>query len=332
MINRKHLFAVSLILMIFQPVMAKTESYYTGAKSGSLFQFHNRMTVNFHHYFYWCAQFSRSNREHPCLPLLSQDQKGALDTLMSWYQSNGANDKLHHMLFSDSKLTWLNASLLSSSKTEAILAPGIRTAFVRSLDIYKQTLWPKHELENMKWLKALQHKLEKYESGMVDNLASLLPSHTMGQQSVIVDIVYRAGNKGAYTSSRTSHVVINTAASDYQDWAAFEMLFHEYGHARGMAKHDQLRLALSKHLQHMNKGQHSTFWHAILFYTVGELTQHIAKLEGQDYRPYAFKNELFSRKWRHYKNIVRLAWGPYVDGRSSMNQAIQLTSALLKAI
>ena len=76
------------------------------------------------------------------------------------------------------------------------------------------------------------------------------------------------------------------------------------------------RLGLQDHRQLPN----GTLWHALLFYTTGEV---VKKELGHDYQPYAYKNGLWTRAWPMYVTALQQDWQPWLDRQTSVDAALE---------
>jgi hypothetical protein len=109
----------------------------------------------------------------------------------------------------------------------------------------------------------------------------------------------------------------------------FEVLFHEASHALAGA----VTAAISREFRERDKPIPRDFWHALLFYTTGEIVRRDVEYgtmkftdEKGDlpaaYLPYAARFGLYSGSWEHFRGLLDLYWLPYLDGRVSFDTAI----------
>jgi hypothetical protein len=114
--------------------------------------------------------------------------------------------------------------------------------------------------------------------------------------------------------------------------AALEMLFHEASH--GIA--GGVRDAIARECRARNKPIPRDLWHALLFYTTGDVVRRAVKLPetgdgkgGAVYRPYAQRHGLYSRGWQNFERLLERYWQPYLDGKVEFDRAvIRLVAAL----
>ena len=161
-----------------------------------------------------------------------------------------------------------------------------------------------------------------------------------------MDVTAYANWAGAYTTLDPLRVVIASTDPRNQGSAALEILFHEASH--GIAEPVQL-LAINRECRQRDKAIPRDLWHALLFYTTGEVikpvmaaqeaqserdggtsaTNAVGGVTGSEYMPYAFRERLYQRGWDNYLSLLRRFWQPYLDGKTSFDDAIaHMVSAL----
>jgi hypothetical protein len=80
------------------------------------------------------------------------------------------------------------------------------------------------------------------------------------------------------------------------------------------------------------------FWHALLFYTTGEIVRRDIEYGSMtftneqkngvsEYLPYAARFGLYSGSWEHFRALLDLYWMPYLDGRLSFETAMARMAA-----
>jgi hypothetical protein len=112
-------------------------------------------------------------------------------------------------------------------------------------------------------------------------------------------------------------ILITSLDPLYAGESSLEMLFHE-------ASHTGLIAGIERFLEQecsARKKNCDNLWHAVLFYTVGEVARrHL----GADYVPYAVRSgvsEPGSRMGRYYPLLEQL-WRPYLEGRAESRTAL----------
>jgi len=151
-----------------------------------------------------------------------------------------------------------------------------------------------------------------------------------------VDVVWYGGPYGAYTSLAPTHVTLSSHDARNQGIYGFEVLFHEASHALAGAVNE----AIAREFRQRDKPIPRDLWHALLFYTTGELvrrdlafgTMTLAALQGTDpskYQPYAARFGLYSGSWDRFRGMLDLYWRPYLDGKVSFDTAVARLAAAL---
>jgi len=138
---------------------------------------------------------------------------------------------------------------------------------------------------------------------------------------VRVDVVAYANWAGAYTTREPSHVTVSSRAPNSGGTLAFETLFHEVMHTLD----DGLSGALGDAARAQNKRTRGIA-HTMVFYTLGELTRRLFP----GHTPYAEVAGLWRRNpMAPVLPVLRTHWQPFLDGRSSFEEAIRAIVAAL---
>ena len=80
--------------------------------------------------------------------------------------------------------------------------------------------------------------------------------------------------------------------------------------------------ALRRHVAAQGQGKRPPWqlWHAIIFYTAGELTRRAIP----HHVPYAVANGLWNREpWSAFRKALDAHWRPYLDGQITFDEALQ---------
>lgn len=274
------------------------------AERQTTFDFHSNFWVNLHHFLYeqaiakqpepvdapeWQAAMNLYRKEIVKYDLLSRDISGI-----------------------NTELTQLDGA---ASLKGAHLSADLVQALEGAAPFYRARWWPQHDRANRAWIEAATPLVAKNEAVLRKELAAAYqtpwPSGT-----VRTDVTEYASWSGGYTTVEPTHITISSTALANQGDAALEILFHEASH--GLIR--KVMEALSAQLDAQNKlFQRRQFWHALLFYTVGEYVR--ASLD--DYTPYAVRHGLYDRSWQGANGVLKKDWQPYLDGRIDMTTAVK---------
>ena len=133
-----------------------------------------------------------------------------------------------------------------------------------------------------------------------------------------------AGPFGAYTIMGRSGGVITTMScrdDGYQGLRALEMLLHESSHAVVGPNNGTVAGAIAEGAKAHGVAVPDGLWHAIIFATSSELTRRALAERGvTDYVPSS--EDLFTRVWPKYRAPVEGYWFAYLDGKGTLEQAI----------
>ncbi len=258
------------------------------ARAEPLFDFHSNFWVNLHHYLYQqvAAPYYRELAKHD---LLTREMEAI-------------NNRLADLE---------GAATLKGSG----LAPELIAALGAAAPAYKTGLWIEHNRGNLAWIEAVKPLIAKHGAALSKELAAAYET-AWPDGPIRVDVAEHAGWSGAYTTLKPTHITISSIAPGNQGASALEILFHEASHS--LIEH--VEKALSAEAAAQNKlFQRRAFWHAVLFYTAGELTRR--RLDG--YTPYAIKNGLYDRGWAGALPVLEKDWKPYLDGKIDFTTAVQ---------
>lgn len=216
-------------------------------------------------------------------------------------------------------------SVLARHENDAVLAdnelPGqLLEALNQVAGIYRRTAWPAQDKMNRTWLSRHAAQIQRLGPPLSKELSAAF-GVPWPKERVRLDLVPMAGGGGAYTSLGPLHIVLSTVDPRNQGVTGLEILFHEASH--GLVQ--QLRTALKASSDHLAIQEPPNLWHAVLFYTVGELV----KRHLPDYTPYAFSQGLWTRAWPNYIGPIQEQWKPYLDRKRSL---IQASDALIQRV
>src|SRR5262249_35197492 len=119
-----------------------------------------------------------------------------------------------------------------------------------------------------------------------------------------------------YTAPHAALITLSSEDPSYAGDTGVEMLFHEVSHLIVGRVEEGLEASAKRQGPTIPRG----LWHDVIFYTAG----HIARERlGSAYVPYAERpsSRLFGENDPTLV-VLKLAWQPYLDGRVSMDAAI----------
>jgi hypothetical protein len=197
------------------------------------------------------------------------------------------------------------------------LAPELTAKLEAAAVVYRRAQWSKDDASNRRWIAAIEPALARHGDALAPDLAAVYRS-PWPKDPIRVDVSVMAGPFGAYTVGEPPHITITSGRPEYQGDAALEMLFHEASHA--LISPIEERIAKACEATH--KPTPPVLWHALLFFTTGEI---VKRRLGEGYVPYADANGLYDRGpgWRQYREIFEREWRPYLAGKIEQEAAIR---------
>ena len=325
---RVSLYVLSLTLLVMiigfnaiSPVLLQQPKHKKEIND-SIFDFHSGMWINLHHFIYYQALLKDTgntvnrpvNRDTIDFNGLNKIQRQDWLTAIEYYRKN----LISKDLLMDADMETLK-NILEDKENDKLLEDTELPVELKSIlnsvsDSYKTFYWKQQDQDNKFWIEKIKPLVQMYGDTLI---AELQTKYLMRwpEKPIRVDVTNYANWTGAYTSLYPNRITISSIDSRNQKLAALEVLFHEASHIII----DTVRTTLTEICRRSNKLlPKRDLWHAILFYTTGE----IIKGHLKQYIPYAYQNELWNRAWPMYINYLDKDWQPYLKGEIPLNIAI----------
>jgi hypothetical protein len=320
-----------------------------------VFELHSGFWVNLHHFLYLQARLMNGNSSSmdsgrgaapPDEPLASltdfpAEEVKAWEAAVSFY----AKDLARRDLLLNSEMETINNRLSemetctevlgkSSAACKFGLQADLADALDRAAPVYRAHWWPEQDRANREWIAHVAPMVQQMGVELSVQLADVY-QRPWPAGRLRVDVVWYGGPYGAYTSLVPTHLTLSSHDVRNQGIYGFEVLFHEGSHALAGAVNE----AIAREFRQRDKPIPRDLWHALLFYTTGELvrrdlafgTMTLAALQGTDpsnYQPYAARFGLYSGSWDRFRGMLDLYWRPYLDGKVSFETAVARLAAV----
>jgi hypothetical protein len=335
------LITCALALAVFAPAKLRAQQPGDSPAATPVIEFHSGFWINLHHFLYQQARLrddaaeftgrgAQSLKEYSSAPPagdLSPAEEKAWNAALDIYSRDWASRDLlrnSDMVIVNNRLAELENCADISPKAPPACAASLRvelvTALTQAAPVYRAHWWPQQDGENRAWMAAVTPLIHTMGSNLASRLASVY-QHDWPPGHMRVDVVWYAGPEGSYTTLDPAHITIASHDTRNQGMAAFEMLFHEASHtlAAGVSQ------SIERHCRDLGKPIPRDLWHALLFYTTGELVRReVANLPqpASAYTPYAVKNGLYDHGWNDYEPALERYWQPYLNGSVDFDTAI----------
>lgn len=334
-----------------------------------VFELHSGFWVNLHHTLYYEAKQrgnpsppSQTNHAGPQLKLKTMKDAGtaltpaeqiAWSTAVAYYAANYANKDL---LFNTDLILLKNQledfedcdelSGAHKKSCDAGLPPNVTRILDNAAPVYRAHLWPDQDRANRRWIARVAPLVVEQGVGVSQRLADIYQTK-WPQEKIRVDVSAYANSAGAYTTLDPLRVSISSTDPRNQGDEAFEVLFHEASH--GIA--EPVQEAIIRECRQREKAIPRDLWPALILYTTGEVIQPLlttSSSEPQDeqgagnsgltaapavpqktHMPYTVREGLYQRGWKDYYELLIRFWQPYLDSKSTFDDAIaRMVSAL----
>lgn len=342
-----------LIITLFFPFACSAQEESQSSPL-PVFEFHSGFWLNLHHTLYRQARLQRSSNAganavaaSPSLGNLTPAEQRLWNSALAFYAKTYADKDLTvslEMILIKNQLgdfeTCEDLAGLKKKTCDAGL-PGKLTETLDSVaSIYRSHLWPEHDRANRRWISSVAPLVRRNGLELSHRLAEIYQT-PWPKERIRVDVTSYASSTGAYTSLDPLRVTVCATDARNQGQEALEVLFHEASH--GIA--DVVQDAIFRECRQRDKPIPRDLWHALLFYTTGELIRPIVVDVAQSspgssglnssgagssgYVPYAVREGLYKRGWENYLRILTQYWQPYLDGRVEFSDAVaHMVSAL----
>jgi len=319
-----------------------------------VFELHSGFWINLHNTLYQEARQRRDptagqnapaapNLRHAAKAPLSASEQKAWEAAVAYYTAHYASQDL---LFSTELILLKNQigdfedcdelSGASKKTCDAGLSPQLTEVLDAAAPVYRAHLWPAHDRANRRWIAQVAPLIREQGVGLSERLADIYQTRWPSDK-IRVDVSAYANWAGAYTTLDPLRVTISSLDARNQGSEALEVLFHEASH--GIA--ERVESAINRECRQRDKPIPRDLWHALIFYTTGEVIRPVmsrgdnqsadedGSLPGGGYTPYAVREGLYSRGWDDYLKLLTRFWQPYLDSKTTFDDAIaHMVSAL----
>lgn len=327
-----------------------------------VFEFHSGFWVNLHHFLYHEARAREALKDPrgtptkpagPVLkpapgsqPALSPAEQRIWDQAIAYYVSSYAGKDLlvniDLILLKNQLGDFEDCNELTGRKKPACDAglPGnIGIILEAAAPIYRAHWWADHDRANRRWVVRVSPLVREQGVGLSQRLADIYQSK-WPKEKIRVEVCAFANSAGAYTTLDPLRVTIASTDPRNQGPEALEVLFHE-------ASHDIARpveAAITRECRQRDKPIPRDLWHALIFFTTAEVLRPIMQEAEQQNAPDddvppqritatsvppGLREKLSQRGWEEYSRLLAIYWQPYLDGKSTFEDAIaRLVSAV----
>ncbi|MEO6655473.1 MAG: hypothetical protein ABIO36_05275 [Pyrinomonadaceae bacterium] len=226
----------------------------------------------------------------------------------------------------DDELIQLNATLSKTStfKLPKLTSNAVYTALEAAMPIYRSAQWDEDDRINRFCIAVVEPMLVSAGEELIAAHEKVfgLPFPTL----ILVDVTAFAWEFGAYTVGNREHAhVVFQSADDpaNQGFMALESLMHEPSHAIVDAESGAIGGDLTRIANELGVKPKYNLWHAILFYTSGELTRRALAKRGVLNYQRIIDSGMYERGFQGFKKSLETHWQDYLDGKASRDEAIR---------
>ncbi len=289
------------------------------------FQFESKLWPNLHHFLYVLARARNGAPERDRVavrraPLdvdgfdsLPADRRKLWADAIEAYRIHAAPLDIGY-----GKLVDVNYAVADLAAGQPVEGAGeipipLRDALSKAAPVYRDVWWPRHDSANRAWLGKLRPQIESLGPKIVPQLVAAF-QHPWPRAPLRVEVVAYANFGGAYTTEDPPLIAMSSLDEQQQGDDALEELFHECSHLMMGTVDAGLRTRAAANGKELSRDVS----HTILFYTVGEVLRRTVP----GHVPYAIHYGVWQRGWMKHFELLKQHWQPYLDGKASMDQAL----------
>jgi hypothetical protein len=198
-----------------------------------------------------------------------------------------------------------------------------RKVLAAAMPLYQKEQWNKDDTANRFWIAVAGTLLRECAS-------ELAAAHEKAYgvpftKRALVDASPFAGEFGGYTvgDAASVHTIISSTETGYAGFAALEMLMHEASHGIVAPNSGAIGADLARIAKETGRRPPPGFWHALLFYTSGELTRRTLAARGVAEYRMAIEGRLFNGPFKGLQEPFETHWRAWLDGTLTRDEAIR---------
>ncbi|HVR40078.1 MAG TPA: hypothetical protein VMU84_13355, partial [Thermoanaerobaculia bacterium] len=225
----------------------------------------------------------------------------------------------------DQELVKMNAALSATFDAELpkTIPPLPADVLRKLIPVYMRVQWKDDDFTNQFWISLAKPMLA---SAAKELIAAHEKAYGMPfPKRVRIDVSAFAGEYGAYTvgDAESVHSTLSPNDPAYQGFAALEMLMHETSHGIVDINSGAIGADLNKAAKELHRRYPPNLWHALLFYTSGELARAALARRGiMDYQPIIYRG-MFDRQFRGFQQSFETHWRAMLEGKISREEAMK---------
>jgi len=187
--------------------------------------------------------------------------------------------------------------------------------------LYRARQWPADQLASRFWMAVAGAMLDQAGEELAmahERVYGAFP------REIVVDVSPFGGEFGAYTTNLKHfvHTTVSTRDPAYQGYWGLEMMLHEASHdVVGAGDDAAIGREIDAAARALGRRPPPSLWHAVIFYTSGELTRRALVRRGIAYQPFIL--EMYKKTFQRFREPLATHWHAYLDGKLSRDEAIR---------
>jgi hypothetical protein len=278
--------------------------------SQTTFDFHSGFWTNLHFVLYNQAAGRKDGRD-PDLSALSTTEKATWNEALGYYGASVIDYQ-----FGDFPMILISQALaLAEGAARVEGKEPVYNVLEKAAPVYRAHWWTEHDRKNRAWIDQITPLIAAHEGALRPALARAYDA-PWPEERIRAEVSYYLTATSGYTSLEPTLITVPSWSKRNTGAAGVETMFHEAGH--GLVGHVEKEIdAAATRLG--RRPVHKDLWHAVMFYTTGELVRRrLPEVE-----PYAIKYGLWEQGWPGVFEVMERRWKPFLDGHGNFHDAIE---------
>jgi hypothetical protein len=202
----------------------------------------------------------------------------------------------------------------------------LHTTLRSAMQVYRTHWWPSHEALSRNWIQVVTERLRRQEDTLVSRIERAYGG-SFPEDGARVFVTPYSNWAGAYATVRPLQISVAARRYTPTEAGAMETLVHETAHSTAFSW--PLKSALREAFAAYDAEPPGRLWHAIIFYTSGEITRKYVAAD-TSFQHYGARYGLYDdAEWARWVEALDQHWRPFLNGTVERDRAYRRVAEAL---